>query len=251
MKNLTMYLPGFSHRLGGRRALPAAKKTLGQSAALDGLAALVGRFVPAGVFATGEEQRDRVFTPWVTFVAFLGQVLTRGSACRETVRRVQAWCVVDKRAGRRQYLNYLAWLAEDEPARKQQRFETMSRGWIIGSEEFAKAMVREQQELVGHGRRLAAKLKETREAMWQEELASLLSRLDRTSGDLVRDRKSAPWKAALAAAMKTRTTATNRWLGERLHMGGLHEVSRQAGAWQRKPDPVLQKKLRLTTNCKA
>ena len=98
MKNLTMYLPGFSHRLGGRGALPAVKKVLGQSAALDGLAALVGRFVPAGVFATGEEQRDRVFTPWVTFVAFLGQVLTRGSACREAVRRVQAWCVVDKRA---------------------------------------------------------------------------------------------------------------------------------------------------------
>jgi hypothetical protein len=27
----------------------------------------------------------------VTFIAFLGQVLSRGSSCRETVRRVQAW----------------------------------------------------------------------------------------------------------------------------------------------------------------
>jgi len=97
MKNLTMYLPGFSHQLYGRRALPMAKAVAGQSAALDGLAALVGRFIPASVFAPGEEQRERVYTPWVTFVAFLGQVLTRGSACREAVRRVQAWRVLGKR----------------------------------------------------------------------------------------------------------------------------------------------------------
>ncbi|MBL9213852.1 MAG: hypothetical protein JNG83_00100, partial [Opitutaceae bacterium] len=69
--------------------------------------------------------------------------------------------------------------------------------------------------------------------------------------ELQSDRKSAGWKVALAAALKTRTTATNRWLGETLHMGGLHEVSRQVGAWLRQPDPALQKKLGLTTNYKA
>lgn len=162
-----------------------------------------------------------------------------------------AGALADTPAGRRQYLEYLAWLAEDEPARKQQRFETMSRGWVIGSVGFAKAMVQEHQELVGHGRRLAAELRETREALWQDELAARLSRPGRTAGDLARDRKSAPWKAALAVAMKTRTTATNRWLGEHLHMGGLHEVSRQAGKWLREPDPVLQKKLGIATNYKA
>jgi putative transposase len=159
--------------------------------------------------------------------------------------------LADTVAGRRKYHDYLAWLAEDEPARKEQRFETMSRGWIIGSAGFAKAMVTEHQELVGHGRRLAAELRETREALWQEELDRLLSRLGRTAGELALERKSAPWKIALAAAMKTRTTVTNRWLGEHLHMGGLHEVSRLAGAWLREPDPALQKKLRLTTNYKA
>jgi hypothetical protein len=68
----------------------------GQSTALDGLAALVARFVPADAFASQAGQRERVFTPWVTFVAFLGQVLSRGSACREAVRRVQAWCVATR-----------------------------------------------------------------------------------------------------------------------------------------------------------
>ena len=37
---------------------------------------------------------QRIYTPWFTFIAFLGQVLTRGSACREAVRWVQA-CVGD------------------------------------------------------------------------------------------------------------------------------------------------------------
>lgn len=92
----TMYLPGFSHRLYGRRA--KAETTVIQRSAnrLDGLAALVARFVPKEVFSVGEGRRERVFTPWVTFVAFLGQVLTRGAACREAVRRVQAWCVADR-----------------------------------------------------------------------------------------------------------------------------------------------------------
>jgi hypothetical protein len=97
MKNPTLYLPGFSHRLCGRRASSGADGLSMRSNQLDGLAALVARFVPADVFAAAAGQRERVFTPWITFIAFLGQVLSRGSACREAVRRVQAWCVVGKR----------------------------------------------------------------------------------------------------------------------------------------------------------
>ena len=42
------------------------------------------------LFDPKDGQRNRVYPPWVTFIAFLGQVLSRGSACREAVRRVQA-----------------------------------------------------------------------------------------------------------------------------------------------------------------
>lgn len=94
----TMYLPGFSHRLFGRPAAGAADKVVRQSKRLDGLATLVARFIPEGVFAPEQGQRERIYTPWVTFVSFLGQVLTRGSSCREAVRKVQAWCVSAKRA---------------------------------------------------------------------------------------------------------------------------------------------------------
>ena len=97
MKNLTLYLPGFSHRLCGKRAQTDAGRLNGKADTLDGLATLVAQFIPAETFAPASGQRERVFTPWVTFITFLGQVLSRGSSCREAVRRVQAWSVAGKR----------------------------------------------------------------------------------------------------------------------------------------------------------
>lgn len=92
----TLFLPGFSHQLGGRRAGSEVGAIRNRTKRLDGLAALVARFIPPELLAVAGKQRERVFTPWVTFIAFLGQVLSRDSACREAVRRVQAWCVADK-----------------------------------------------------------------------------------------------------------------------------------------------------------
>jgi hypothetical protein len=97
MENPTPYLPGFTRRLGRRRAAIEAERLNERSNKLDGLAALVARFIPADVFIPKSGQRERVFTPWVTFIAFFGQVLSRDSACREAVRRVQAWSVAGKR----------------------------------------------------------------------------------------------------------------------------------------------------------
>lgn len=86
----TLYLPGFSGRLFGRRPRAEAQRLHAQSLRLDGLAAVLARFIPPGLFAPGESQRWRIFTPWVTFCAFLGQVLQRGASCQDAVRRVQA-----------------------------------------------------------------------------------------------------------------------------------------------------------------
>jgi hypothetical protein len=90
LKINTLYLPGFSHRLCGRRAPSSAAALSSRALKLDGLAAVVARFVPVGLFADVGE-RDRTYPPWVTFCAFLGQVLQRGASCRDAVRRVQAW----------------------------------------------------------------------------------------------------------------------------------------------------------------
>jgi hypothetical protein len=55
---------------------------------------LFGEFLPDHLLSMNEEganSRERVFTPKVTFWAFVSQVLDVGSACRDAVRRVEAW----------------------------------------------------------------------------------------------------------------------------------------------------------------
>ena len=85
-----LYLPGISHRLNGRRPRKPAK-TLTQSAEdLSGFGAFGGRFFPARLLATTKGSRDRMFPMVVIFWAFLSQVLTHNSSCRDAVRRVQA-----------------------------------------------------------------------------------------------------------------------------------------------------------------
>lgn len=152
--------------------------------------------------------------------------------------------LADTPAGRRKYLEYLVWLAEDEPARRRQRFAEMSKGWVIGGGGFTKELMRENRELTGQGRRLAAEMQEAREAVWQEALGALLRKLQRKPQELALAGKSVDWKLAMAAELKTRTTVTNRWLATTLHMGNLHEVSRKVSAWTRKPDTALLKRLR-------
>ncbi len=159
--------------------------------------------------------------------------------------------LTDSPAGRRAYVKYLSWLAEDEPAQKEQRFAEMSQGWIIGTREFAKKLIREQRELTAQGPRLATEMQEAREEVWLEELARVLGKLGRKTANLAGSGKSEDWKLAAASALKSRTTATNRWLASTLHMGNLHEVSRKVGAWSRNPDPKLLKKLAHSPNPKA
>jgi REP element-mobilizing transposase RayT len=155
----------------------------------------------------------------------------------------QAGGLPDTPAGRRGYLKYLAWLAEDEPAQKAQRFAEMSRGWVVGDAGFAREIARENRRLIGHGTRLAAEMREVREALWQEDLDRLLRRLRRSRDQLATSGKSEPWKLAVAAALKARSTVTNRWLATTLHLGNLHEVSRKVSAWTRQPDPDLAARL--------
>ena len=93
MTNLTIREVADSGAAAVAEGQAVGGKLQAKARTLDGLARLVSEFIPPEIFV-GE--RQRVYSPWVTFVAFLGQVLTRGSACRESVRRVQGWCVADQ-----------------------------------------------------------------------------------------------------------------------------------------------------------
>ncbi|HEY8994720.1 MAG TPA: transposase [Lacunisphaera sp.] len=137
------------------------------------------------------------------------------------------------RAGVCKYLEYLGWLAEDEPARQRQQFDAMSKSWVIGTVEFAKEMLLEHRELAGRGRQHAVELNLAREALWAAELKRELRRMHRTPEELLAAPKSADWKLELAAALKMRTTVTNRWLGINLNLGARDEVCRKLMARSR------------------
>ncbi len=148
----------------------------------------------------------------------------------------------DTAAGHRKYGEYLAWLATDEPARKALNFETMSLGWVVGSAGYANALLADQKEAAQRQLEQASGMAQ-REGFWREQMEKLLQRLKRDPAELAKEGKFVDWKVAVAAALKARTAVTNRWLAENMHMGSMHEVSRQVSAWTRQPDARLSRKL--------
>ena len=178
-----------------------------------------------------------------TSVSWLMAPALRASWYSPAAALNQVGALRDNPPGRKKYLSYLTGLATDETAQAQLRFAKMSKGWLIGTGKFAKKMQRDHGTALGQGQKLARKRQNTQESVWQETMEQLLRKLGRSTKALAKEGKSVDWKLALAAALKSRTTVTNRWLGTTLQMGNLHEVSRKVAAWIRQPDAALAKKL--------
>ena len=164
----------------------------------------------------------------------------------ETALR-HAGTLADTSTGRRKYLSYLDWLQEDQPAQKAFKFDTMSTGWAIGSMAFKKELVAEHRDAAAALKRGDRETAELAEAVRQDALTAALGQIGKNRADLIRDGKSEPWKVALAVALKRQTIATNRWLGENLNLGALHEVSRKVSSWSQRSDASLDQVLRNTT----
>jgi hypothetical protein len=101
MKTATPFFPGFHHILFGRRRRSALQQLEAQAdafrrASLCQLATLFEAWISPAELAPTAGQRRRCFPPAVLFWAFLSQVLSPGSACRETLRKVQGWCAAHK-----------------------------------------------------------------------------------------------------------------------------------------------------------
>ncbi len=93
MPNITPFFQAFGPLLFGR-APRAQMEKIKRLDSLGELYELFGEFLPDHLLSMSEEgpnSRERVFTPKVTFWAFVSQVLDVGSACRDAVRRVEAW----------------------------------------------------------------------------------------------------------------------------------------------------------------
>ena len=99
MRNTTPFFPGFHHILFGRAQRSAQQQLRTQAQALEQaslcqLGKVCAPWVPARLLKPterGAHSRQRLFPQGLTFWAFLSQVLSPQSSCRETVRKVQAW----------------------------------------------------------------------------------------------------------------------------------------------------------------
>ncbi len=96
----TPFFSGFHKILFGRRPSKLAQqRDLLGSSALDELCSVFGSFLPGDVLkidesakGKGTNSREAIFTPTVVFWAFLSQVLSPGSSCRQALTKVQIWC---------------------------------------------------------------------------------------------------------------------------------------------------------------
>ena len=89
--------PAFQTLLLGRaarRARPQVPREVLRAKSLTELRAVFGWLIPDPRWqgpTLAPPGRERLFTPLITFWAFLSQVLAADSACRTAVRKVQAW----------------------------------------------------------------------------------------------------------------------------------------------------------------
>ena len=93
MPSSTPFFKAFGPLLFGRAGGGVFRK-VARVNSLQELCELFGHLIPErllGASAAGANSRERVFTPQVTFRAFVAQILSLGSSCREMVRRVEAW----------------------------------------------------------------------------------------------------------------------------------------------------------------
>ena len=97
MPSTTSFFDAFGSLLFGRTPRTAHARFKSQLPRADSISALreaFGSLVPDTLLCPqpkGRASRQRLFSPLMTFWAFLSQVLSPNSACREAVRKAQAW----------------------------------------------------------------------------------------------------------------------------------------------------------------
>jgi putative transposase len=135
----------------------------------------------------------------------------------------------DNPPGRRSYEEYLELMMAEDRARKKACFDRMSRGWALGGKEFKKDLVKEHRERLARIDLGEDDAGELRELLWEEVLEACLRKVGKSAQEAAVDRKSAPWKIAIAAVLKGKTQASNTWIAGKLQMGVAKNVSYYVG----------------------
>lgn len=162
----------------------------------------------------------------------------------------EAGDLADTKAGWKSYAAYLTWQASEGPAGRNKAYVTLSKGWALGGQGFKRTLLHDHAITASTRAWESAGAKEIREAQWRQLLDRCLRRLTKTGEQAVTDRKSAPWKIAIAARLKQTSQVSNRWLCEQLHMGTPVAVSQLVGLTRRQGGPAAALLDDLTENIK-
>ena len=134
----------------------------------------------------------------------------------------------DTLGGWRKYGDYLTWLQEDDPARRDMAFEHMSKGWAIGTQEYLTKIAADNRKQRPKIKRTYAEARKARNLLWTATLDRCLVVMGKKVGTIKKEPKSAAWKVGIAAFMKRHEMTTNGWLKDQLNMGTEAGVSRYA-----------------------
>jgi REP element-mobilizing transposase RayT len=170
--------------------------------------------------------------------------------------------LADTSYGRRKYMDYLEWLTNDKTAQEEMAFDKMCRGWALGTKDFKKALIAEAAEAdedpdepkeksIKVPRYDGATLQEANELRWELLLDTSMKLLKKSPADSIREIKSADWKILIAAVLKSKTSATNVWIAEKLNMGVPHAVSRYVGIFKQNKEDTKQAYHELIANITA
>jgi putative transposase len=197
--------------------------------------------VRAGVVPVARLGEYRASSYW-----HLGQA-KRPAWLRVETALAEAGGLADTPAGRAAYADYLAWQAAAGPAGKNKAYVPLSKGWALGGAEFKAALL--QAHTLAETSRAweSSGVREVREARWAEALTAALRAASKSEDEAITARKSEPWKVAVAAHLKMTTSAGNRWLTERLHMGTPVAMSHLVGQLRRGRNPEAARLLAALT----
>lgn len=137
--------------------------------------------------------------------------------CR--ARFLESLAFPDSVRGMRKYAQHLETVEERDPARHDELTRRYCTGWAVASAEYRRGIKKQFAGVSGKAGGRGGAIRELREATWESELAALLRKARKSRKEIGAAAKSAPWKVRIAREMKRRTTATNPWLAEELHMG--------------------------------
>lgn len=182
----------------------------------------------AGILEAGKLSEYRYSSFW-----YLDRPKVRPSCLDVRTALREAGELADTPAGRKSYGDYLVWQAMEGPAGPNKAYVSLSKGWALGTKGFKATLVRDHALAANTRAWESAGAQEIREEAWAKSLATCLKKIGQSAAKAGTERKSAPWKVAVADELKRTTQASNSWIAAQLKMGSGRAVSQYVGKMRR------------------